>query len=158
MGDLRRFTKWENTAFVFTADHGEEFLDHGGCYHSPVKLTEELIHVPLLMRIPGQPGKKMDHSPFGLVHLTPTLLDLIGIRVPDAFQARSYWPLCRLGQKWDEPVVVECVYECNNPFHRRNRLGPRLLAVRDLRYKLVIDFRNSFQQLFDLEADPKEQA
>src|ERR1700677_2987489 len=56
---LRRSHRWENCIFTVTADHGEEFLDHDGRYHAP-SLSEELIHVPLLIRVPGvaEPGDK----------------------------------------------------------------------------------------------------
>src|SRR6202049_2288523 len=47
--ELQRRGLWENCTLAVTADHGEEFLEHGGRYHSPSKLTEELIHVPLLI-------------------------------------------------------------------------------------------------------------
>jgi len=36
------------------------------------------------------------------------------------------------------------------------RLGARILGVREGRYKLVIDFGNSSEALFDLESDPTE--
>src|SRR5207248_504613 len=37
---------WDKCAVAVTADHGEEFLEHGGRFHPPVKLTEELVRVP----------------------------------------------------------------------------------------------------------------
>ena len=43
----------ENCILAVTGDHGEEFLDHGARYHPPSRLMEELIHVPLLLRVPG---------------------------------------------------------------------------------------------------------
>src|SRR5882724_9044841 len=36
---LRELKLWESCVFALTADHGEEFLEHGGRYHSPAKLT-----------------------------------------------------------------------------------------------------------------------
>ena len=35
---LRDSQRWDETMFVLTADHGEEFLEHGGRYHSPLNL------------------------------------------------------------------------------------------------------------------------
>src|SRR5579864_200223 len=72
---LRRSKKWDESIFALTADHGEEFLDHGGRYHPPSKLTEELIHVPLLLRVPGTEKRDASKSPFSMIHLAPTLLD-----------------------------------------------------------------------------------
>ena len=42
----------ESTIVVLVADHGEEFLDHGGQYHGHT-LYQELVHVPLVVRAPG---------------------------------------------------------------------------------------------------------
>lgn len=62
----------ENTIFAITADHGEEFGDHGALHHGHT-LYRELVHVPLLFRIPGvAPGET--EMPAGLVDIAPTLL------------------------------------------------------------------------------------
>ena len=42
----------ENTVIILTADHGEEFLEHGGVGHGHT-LYEEMIHVPLIVSGPG---------------------------------------------------------------------------------------------------------
>ena len=42
-----------NCVMTVTADHGEEFLNHGGVFHSPSNVNEELSHVPLLLHVPG---------------------------------------------------------------------------------------------------------
>jgi len=39
---------------ALTADHGEEFLEHGGRYHAPLRLNEEIVRVPVLIRVPGE--------------------------------------------------------------------------------------------------------
>ncbi len=72
---LRGKDRWSDCVFALTADHGEEFLDHGGRFHPPSGLMEELIHVPLLLRVPRHDGKKQEDSPFSLIHLTPTILE-----------------------------------------------------------------------------------
>ena len=152
---LQQLQRWENCVLALTADHGEEFLDHGGRFHSPNKITEELIRVPLLLRVPGR-GSAQVASPFGLVHLAPTLLDVLGVGTPESFRGRSRWQQLRDGKGWDKSVITECVTGATNPFHRKNRLGPRILAVRDKRYKLVYDLGMGQEYLFDLERDPKE--
>ena len=44
----------------------------------------------------------------------------------------------------------------SNPFLASNRLGARILDVREDRYKLAVDFGSSSEQLFDLSRDPRE--
>jgi arylsulfatase A-like enzyme len=152
---LREAGIWENCVVALTADHGEEFLDHGGRYHSPPKVAEELIHVPLLLRIPGMRAGGIK-APFSLLDLAPTLLACMDVQEPASFRGRSRWKKLRSGQSWVEPALTECVGSCTNPFRRDNRLGSRLLCVREEQYKLVLDFSAGSEALFDLTADPKE--
>jgi arylsulfatase A-like enzyme len=157
---LRQFQRWDETVFVVTADHGEEFLEHGNRYHSPTDLFEQLIHVPLLVRSPELSGKYLYQSPFSLIHLAPTLLDAVGVAVPESFQGRSCWAEISAGKLPSDPVIVECVVECvresNNPSGRGEQTLPRLIAVRDAAYKLVVDFSRGTDSLFDLKIDPRE--
>jgi arylsulfatase A-like enzyme len=158
IGTLRDFGLWDDVLFVFTADHGEEFLDHGGRFHAPNKMTEELIRVPLLVRLSGMKPRELPVAPFSLLHLVPTMLEMLGIKAPAEFQGRSYLPVLESGGTWDEPAVVECVEGCTNPYRPEARLGPRLLAIRDSRFKLVIRFRDGGEELFDLQSDPGERS
>lgn len=155
---LRTSHRWDNCIFAFTADHGEEFLDHDGRYHPPSRLMEELIHVPLLLRVPGAAKKEVRSAPFSLLHLAPTVLDAAGLSSPAAFQGSSYWPQVRRGATFDAMAISECVAGCTNPFRPENRLGPRVLSVREERFKLVLHFDPPAEHLYDLEADPGEQA
>ncbi len=153
---LRRFNMWDNCIVAVTADHGEEFLDHGGRYHPPSSLREELIRVPLLLRVPGAIKTKLSNSPFSLLHLSPTLLDAAGVSIPSAFHGRNCWEKLRRGENWEEAAICECVAGCTNPFHSQNRLGPRVLAVREARFKLLLNFDPPGEYLYDLESDPGE--
>jgi arylsulfatase A-like enzyme len=154
---LRESKRWDDCIFAFTADHGEEFLDHGGRYHRP-GLMEELIHVPLLLRVPGSAKKKVANSPFSMLHLAPTLLDAARLQVPADFQGRSYWQQLLQGESFDGVAISECVAGCTNPFRPENRMGARVLSVRESRYKLVLHFDPPAENLYDLEADPSEHA
>lgn len=153
---LREFGLWDDCVFALTADHGEEFLDHGGRYHSPSKVTEELVRVPLLLRDPGVRRGGVVEAPFSLIHLAPTLLHALDIPAPASFRGRNHWTNLKNGQRWQDDAIVECVSSCNNPFRIADRLGSRILAVREARYKLVLDFGSLVEQLFDLEMDPAE--
>jgi arylsulfatase A-like enzyme len=145
---------WDQCALAVTADHGEEFLDHGGRFHVPVKLTQELVHVPLLLRVPDCAHAHVE-QPISLMDLAPTLLEILELPLPADFHGRSCWT--RLGKAgWDGPAITEAIYECSNPFHRENRTGPRMLAVRKGNYKLVINFSLGTEEFFDLQSDPHE--
>ncbi len=156
---LQKSRRWDDCIFALTADHGEEFLDHGARYHPPSLLTEKLIHVPLLLRVSGATKREVaTTNPFSLLHLAPTLLGAAEFPIPAAFQGSSYWPQLRDGESCNAVAISECVASCTNPFRSENRLGPRLLSIREARYKLILHFSSQVENLYDLEADPGEQA
>lgn len=78
----------ENTLVVLSADHGEMLGSHG--LMSKNIWYEEAIHIPLLMRQKNRicPGKSgvMFASPDHM----PTLLELLGVSVPDTCQGISH--------------------------------------------------------------------
>jgi arylsulfatase A-like enzyme len=153
---LRDLGRWENCVTALTADHGEEFLDHGGRYHPPSSVAEELVRVPLLLRAPRLDQTGTATAPFSLLHLAPTLLDLAEVPIPGSFRGRSHAELLRTGNDWASDAVVECVAGCRNPLVKENRLQSRVLAIREARYKLVFDFNSATERLFELDADPGE--
>jgi arylsulfatase A-like enzyme len=63
---------------VVTADHGEQFGEHGGALHT--HLYDEVLHVPLFVRWPGSvpAGRTLD-AQVSLIDVAPTLLDLVGL-------------------------------------------------------------------------------
>jgi arylsulfatase A-like enzyme len=158
IGMLRDSRRWDDCIFTLTADHGEEFLEHGGRYHSPSRLIEELIHVPLLLRVPGCGKREVSSTPFSLIHLAPTLLDAANRPIPANFEGVSHWSEFQSGSEFDRLAISECVAGCSNPFHPDHRIGSRVLSVRDVRFKLVLFFDPRSEQLYDLETDPGEES
>ena len=154
---LRQSHLWNDCVFTLTADHGEEFLEHAGRYHAPVHLREEFVRVPLLIRVPGWQRVKIPASPMSHLHLAPTLLEMIGLQAPSAFQGRSLWTNLQRGLAWDDAAIMECAYGCTNPFRAESRSASRLLGVRDKRFKLVLRMEpGAVEEVYDLEADPGE--
>jgi arylsulfatase A-like enzyme len=99
----------EGAIVIITADHGEEFLDHGGWGHRQ-HLHGELLHVPLILWGPGRedlpPGRVLDDL-VSTVDIAPTILDLVGTPVPDGFAGQSVLPL--QGGEHAERVVLSQV-------------------------------------------------
>ena len=90
----------ERTMVVFTADHGEEFGEHGGKYH--FGLHEEDVRVPLVIRLPGvEPRDEMAVSQ--QIDLMPTMLAGLGVGVPEGLPGRN---LLAPGRE-DRPVFIE---------------------------------------------------
>ncbi len=154
---LQRSNRWDETVFVVTADHGEEFLEHGGRYHSPMSLSEHLIHVPLLVRAPEVAGVGKVDDPFSLIHLAPTLLDAVGAEIPASFQGRSCWKQILGGESLpDGHAIAESVGSGDNPLRRDDLLQPRAMAIRNGQFKLVVRFGQNTDDLYDLKNDPEE--
>jgi arylsulfatase A-like enzyme len=71
----------DRTLLVVTADHGEEFLDHGSVFHEiDQPAYEELLRVPLLIRFPdgSGAGARVDR-PTRMVDVAPTILEAVGL-------------------------------------------------------------------------------
>jgi arylsulfatase A-like enzyme len=93
-----------------------------------------------------------------LIHLAPTLLDAVSVSAPDGWQGRSVWDQVLAGELQCGPAITECIDGCNNPAQADDRVRPRLMAVRDQELKLVINFRENRDDLYDLKNDPGERA
>jgi arylsulfatase A-like enzyme len=111
------------------------------------------VRVPLLIHAPGTTQARVS-DPFSLIHLPPTLLEAVGLASSKSFCGQSYWS-AGVGSD-SQAAVIECVSGCSNPFRAIDRMGPRRLAVRESRFKLVVDFNTDQMQLFDLALDPRE--
>ena len=78
----------DHTIVVLTADHGEEFGEHGGMQHGTA-LYEESVHIPLLITGPGLPAGRVVADDVSLVDVAPTLLALLGLPAESRFEGRS---------------------------------------------------------------------
>jgi arylsulfatase A-like enzyme len=151
VGFLRRSLEqaglWERTAVIVTADHGEALLEHGWIGHN-AQLYEESTRVPLIIRLPegrGPRGLRLAGLA-DLVDLAPTIADLFGLRGdPKLRELRGRSLLPALAGGPGKPVVLM----------RSSGDRPRH-AVRDARFKLIHDSASGRDELYDLDADPKE--
>ncbi len=99
---ISRSSLKDNTIVIVTADHGEEFMEHGYLSHST--LYDSNSHVPLIIRVPGL-SKGSVHSYVQTADITPTILDLIGVPKTDIFQGKSLKNIL-LGEKIQPRIQV----------------------------------------------------
>lgn len=141
---LRALGLDDDTLVVFTSDHGEEFWDHGGRWHGTT-LFEESVRVPLVVRGPGVAAGRRSAPAVGLVDLAPSVLERLGLPIPDGLQGR--------------PVLGgRPTHGSRALFARLNLDGHSLRAVVQPPWKLVRDLQSGRQLLFQLERDPAERA
>ena len=134
----------ERGLVMVTADHGEEFFDHGALEHGHT-MYQELLRVPLLMW--GHGVRAGRHSePVSLVDLMPTVLDAASIPLPEGVDGRSLWPLLSAGADLAKrPLIAE-----NSLYGNQRR------AIVEWPYKLIVDVEEPGASLYDLQRDPAE--
>jgi arylsulfatase A-like enzyme len=151
---LRRLGIDDQTILVLVADHGDEFFEHGekGHQHS---LYQELLHVPLVLRLPGGPRGRRIAERVELIDVMPTLLEAAGVPTPPGLHGRSLLPLVR-GEAWStRPVFAETSKVRKT---RQDRRKTKAWSVHDGRYKLIRYAAERYPaELYDLERDPREQ-
>lgn len=138
-----RRTLTGDTVFVLTADHGEEFGEHGGVYHGST-LYEEQLRVPLWMVVPGVSGRRVPTRVCAqLVDLAPTLTALLGVATPTTMRGNDL-------RRW----MIDGADVSSAP--------PAFAAVNSRRavvrwpWKLVVDTTYGVEELIDLSNDPME--
>lgn len=140
----------DHTAIVVTSDHGEAFGEHNMSWHG-VDVWESLVHVPLLVFVPGLTAHHVDVKR-SQVDLVPTLLDVMGVAQPPA------------GELSGQSMVDDLTGE--GPFTERDvyidmPVGPYTLMRKALitgptpGMKLIYAGGKNYQ-LYDLATDPEE--
>ncbi len=124
---------------VLTADHGEEFRDHGGVYHGSTLYDEQNL-VPLIIRSPSVPPGRV-RAPVSLVDLAPTVLGLVDVGTAPSMRGEDLRPYAMGFATEREPVFGAVA-------HKR--------MVVDWPHKLIADLRFDVYELYDLAADPHE--
>jgi arylsulfatase A-like enzyme len=140
---LKALGRLDDTLVIVTSDHGEEFFDHGRVGHGH-SLYEELLHVPLLIRLPGdhRKGEARCKNEVSLVDIFPTACDILAVECPAGMEGASLVPLLE-GKGW--PHFPSVAFSDFLESQRAARMG---------RYKLILrGFRTT---LFDLATDPGE--
>lgn len=107
----------ENTIVVITSDHGEGFWEHGLASHGTM-LYREVLHVPLIIRLPGKnPPSGRVSGLVALADLFPTLLERLGIDHPATEDAFSLNPLIN-GAASDYPRTAASAHLNQEVLHR----------------------------------------
>ncbi len=160
---LRASGQWEDTLIIFSADHAEHLGDHylTGKGH----FYDGGLRIPYIVRDPsvrsdGTRGQ-IFHNLMESIDSAPTILNALGVEVPDRFQGRSVLPLLRGDGEYSarEAAFYEFDYRGSALAAEPDSDPDRhlLWVVRDKRYKYIQFADDSIPPLlFDLEADPQE--
>jgi arylsulfatase A-like enzyme len=128
---------------IVSADHGEEFGDHGGRYHGTT-VYEEQVRVPLIVVAPGVP-KSVVSTPVQTIDLLPTTLAALDVPQPARVRGRDLGAV--LAQKAGAiPGDQGLAFAETDDYTLLARGDDRLVCVRKI----------ASCTLFDVRADPLE--
>jgi arylsulfatase A-like enzyme len=152
-----------NTAIIVTADHGESF-SHGYGAHTGPGLYNEITHIPLILKLPGETTGRRCDDVVQQADIAPTLAALAGVPAPASWEGRSLVDACAPGQA--DPAADRPIFTMN--FEQNPRFAPLRtgsVAVIDGRWKLIhymgklhYPFMppSLHDELYDVVADPDE--
>ncbi len=144
----------DKAIIVVTADHGEEFRDHGQLGHG-TSLFNELIHVPLIVLVPGQRVGRVVTDNVSLLDVVPTILELVGLPPDRLAEGRSLVPLLG-GASIPADVIAELPATGSSAVD----IGRHRLAFVRGSLKLIVPPKGrpvaERPVLYDLAADPGE--
>jgi len=141
----------DNTVVAITSDHGFFMGEHG--WFDKRFMYEPAIRVPWMVRYPGmvEPGSTSDAMTVNIDN-APTILDLVGLDIPEDMQGESLVPHLKENapDDWRDEMYYH-YYEMAPPHWAIPHYG-----VRTDRHKLIYYYTINEWELFDLEKDPDE--
>ncbi len=144
----------DNSIVIVTADHGELF-ERGIVGHETPTLYEPIIHIPLLISVPGQARRQDVYSHTSCVDLLPTLAKLTGQPIPE-WSEGAILPGFRNEPVQNEPGVFAVEAKSSS---KQGALKKVTVALIKEDYKLIYYRgypKNPVPELFDLSNDPEE--
>lgn len=137
---------YDKALIVLTSDHGEEFWEHDNIEHGHT-LYNELLHVPLIIKMPSQTSKRIIDSKVTINSIVPTVLDICNIEYePKAFSAPSLAPAI-INDKKIPPINIVST----GLLYYENRIAAEF---DDFKYIEHLD--DGTQELYNLKDDPHE--
>jgi arylsulfatase A-like enzyme len=149
MGELLEGMKWlglgHHSLVILTSDHGEELHDRGGTGHGH-SLNDELLRVPLIMRLPGGLGGEAAFDEHvSTLDIAPTILDILDMPAPQYYQGRSLAPLLAGEELPAKPIFAEAL----GSGHEK-----KAVIVGD--HKMIYTATANEFELYNLKDDPEE--
>jgi arylsulfatase A-like enzyme len=159
--ELRRRDLLEPTLLILTADHGEQFGEHGSFGHG-LSLYEPEVHVPLVIVSPGRvPGGMVVDEAVSLRDVPATVVDLIGGEGPSPFLGRSLARTWSGSPALDAPSVDAPLSELESPIEgppessaAPSRRGPSRAILAG--QTVYLRRGDGTEEMYDLDLDPTE--
>jgi arylsulfatase A-like enzyme len=153
ISELRKRNKLKNTVIILSSDHGESF-EHNYFKHIGSHLYEQVTHIPLVIKEPGQNEGQIINSLAEQIDIPPTILDLADIPMPSWMEGRSLVPLLN-GKKLPSKPIFSMQF-MENSSRGRQIITRGTIAVWEGDYKLIHYLNEEKSLLFNLKQDPDE--
>lgn len=135
---------YENTIIVIVSDHGDEFGERGTLGHGQSLFNEQTL-IPFILKLPENHEKKVNIRPlFSNIDISPTILDVAGITIPDSFTGTSI-----LAEKGADAVFMEVNEKKYDTLYNQ-------CAIVHKGWKLIKDLETGKFGLYDLDGDKPE--
>ena len=157
---------YDDTAVIFTTDHGYYFGEHG-VIGKCITMYEEVRHVPFMIRVPGRKPGRTDYYAQA-VDVMPTLLDLAGLPGTGTTHGKSFAPLLRGDQSRGREFAVSSwsimheptsdSVQTLNPYNWAElawALKPSTLTTDE--YVLICGASDVYPELYHALSDPREE-
>jgi hypothetical protein len=129
-GSLESLDLLDDTVFIITSDHGEEFLEHGKLVHEQV--YQECLRVPLIILSPEhQPGRRLTEI-VRSIDLPATILELAQTPIARPISGISLVPLLAESSNW----------QAQESFARNHNNAARSLHIFDDRLIQAVSHRS----------------
>ncbi len=79
---LKDLGAWEDSILILTADHGISFTAGQPRRSATAENADEILSVPLFIKVPGQRSGRIDDRPMETVDIVPTIADLLDLEIP----------------------------------------------------------------------------
>jgi arylsulfatase A-like enzyme len=137
----------KETAVVLTADHGDEFGEHGHRFHGRT-LYDEMVRVPLIVYSPAYPPQKVKEV-ISHLDVAPTLLSHLGLKPEPRFLGQDWDSALRRGKSVAQSeAFFEVLPDANYGLH--------LIGMRRGDEKLIYHVQSGALERFGLKTDPYE--
>ncbi|MDP8999528.1 MAG: sulfatase-like hydrolase/transferase [Myxococcota bacterium] len=133
------------TIVLLTGDHGEAFGEHGAYFHGR-ELWDEIVRVPLLIRVPSAQPRRISRR-VSHVDLAPTVLELAGVAADPGARGQSLARELFGSDLPERPILID---------QPRNQYYPPKRALIEGGLKLHHLFDSNTYRLYDLDQDPLE--
>jgi arylsulfatase A-like enzyme len=153
-GALEQRGLLRHAVIVITADHGEEFGEHGALQHGQT-LFQAAIRVPLIIVAPAIDQVRVITDNVSLIDIAPTLLDLAGVALPASFEGRSLVPRMRAPAGVDDSCDILIEREATKAVGEDFSIHDRALISGT--HKIVVT-PDGEPIAFDLDKDPNEES